>query len=31
MASGLNLWMWLECIGVFSGCCKELRHVNMLN
>ena len=24
MASGLNLWMWLECIGVFSGCCKEL-------
>ena len=25
MASGLNLWMWLECIGVVSGCCcKEV-------
>ena len=22
MASGWNLWMWLECIGVVSGCCK---------
>ena len=25
MASGRNLWVWLECIGVVSGCCcKEL-------
>ena len=24
MASGWNLWVWLECIGVVSGCyCKE--------
>ena len=22
MASGWNLWVWLECIGVVSGCCK---------
>ena len=25
MASGWNLWAWLECIGVVSGwCCKEV-------
>ena len=25
MTSGWNLWVWLECIGVFSGCCcKEV-------
>ena len=25
MASGWNLWVWLECIGVVSGCCcKDL-------
>ena len=25
MASGWNLWVWLECIGVASGrCCKEV-------
>ena len=25
MASGLNLWVWLKCIGVVSGfCCKEV-------
>ena len=25
MASGWNIWMWLECIGVVSGCCcKEV-------
>ena len=23
MASEWNLWVWLECIGVVSGCCKE--------
>ena len=21
MASGWNLWVWLQCIGVASGCC----------
>ena len=21
MASGRNLWVWLPCIGVVSGCC----------
>ena len=24
MASGWNLWVWLECTGVVSGCCKEV-------
>ena len=24
MTSGWNLWVWLECIGVVSGCCKEI-------
>ena len=25
MASGWNLWVWLQCIGVGSGCCcKEV-------
>ena len=24
MASGWNLWVWLECIGVVSWCCKEV-------
>ena len=25
MASGWNLWVWLECVGVASGCCcKEV-------
>ena len=25
MASGWNLWVWLECIGAVSGCCcKEV-------
>ena len=28
MASGWNLWMWLECIGVVSGyCCKHTKVV----
>ena len=26
MASGWNLWVWLPCIGVVSGCCcKEVQ------
>ena len=24
MVSGWNLWVWLECIGVVSGCCEEV-------
>ena len=24
VASGWNLWVWLKCIGVVSGCCKEV-------
>ena len=23
MESGCNLWVWLECIGVVSGCCRK--------
>ena len=29
MASGWNLWVWLECIGVVSGCVRR-RYINML-
>ena len=32
MASGCNLWVWLECIGVVSGCCcKEVYRVRRLH
>ena len=27
MASGWNLWVWLECIGVVSECCCKEVHV----
>ena len=27
MASGWNLWVWLQCIGVASGCCCKEVHV----
>ena len=31
MASGWNLWVWLECIGVVSECCcKEVRYIDIL-
>ena len=30
MASGWNLWVWLPCIGVVSGCCKEVYKINIL-
>ena len=31
MASGWNLWVWLECIGVVSGwCCKEVQYIDIL-
>ena len=29
MASGWNLWVWLECIGVVSGCCCR-RYIDFL-
>ena len=29
MASGWNLWVGLECIGVVRGCCVR-RHINFL-
>ena len=25
MASGWNLWVWLQCIGVVSGCCNVVK------
>ena len=27
MASGWNLWVWLQCIGVVSGCCCKEVHI----
>ena len=32
MASGWNLWVWLPCIGVVSGCCciKDWRYIDIL-
>ena len=30
MASGWNLWVWLECIGVVSGCCCIRRYIDIL-
>ena len=31
MASEWNLWVWLECIGVVSGCCcKEVYSIDIL-
>ena len=31
MASGWNLWVQLECIGVVSGCCcKEVWYIDFL-
>ena len=32
MARGWNLWVWLECIGVVSGCCgKEVYNYNYID
>ena len=31
VASGWNLWVWLECIGVVSGCCCKEVQWNPLN
>ena len=30
MASGWNLWVWLECIGVVSGWCCIRRYIDIL-
>ena len=30
MASGWNLWVWLECIGVVSGCCCKEVYIYIL-
>ena len=30
MASGWNLWVWLQCIGVVSGCCCKEVYVDIL-
>ena len=31
MVSGWNLWVWLQCIGVASGCCcKDWRYIDIL-
>ena len=30
MASGWNLWVWLECIGVASGCCCMEMYIDFL-
>ena len=29
MASGWNLWVWLQCIGVASRCCCK-RYIDIL-
>ena len=32
MARGWNLWVWLKCIGVVSGCCgKEVYNYNYID
>ena len=32
MASVWNLWVWLECIGVVSGCCcKEVPYSGLFS
>ena len=30
MASGWNLWVWLPCIGVVSGCCCKEVYIDIL-
>ena len=31
MASAWNLWLWLPCIGMVSGCCcKEVYYIDIL-
>ena len=28
--AGWNLWVWLECIGVVSGCCCKEVYIHSL-
>ena len=30
VASGWKLWVWLECIGMVSGCCYIRRYIDIL-
>ena len=30
MASGWNLWVWLPCIGMVSGCCCNEVYIDIL-
>ena len=30
MASGWNLWVWLQCIGVASRCCYKEVYIDIL-
>ena len=30
MASGWNLWVWLQCIGVASQCCYKKVYIDIL-
>ena len=30
MDSGWNLWVWLQCIGVVSGCCCKEVYIDIL-
>ena len=30
IANGWNLWVWLECRGVVSGCCCIRRYIDIL-
>ena len=30
MADGWILWVWLQCIGVVGGCCKEIYRFPLL-
>ena len=31
VASEWNLWVWLQCIGMVSGCCcKEVQYIDIL-
>ena len=31
MVNGWNLWVWLQCIGVVIGCCKEVYRYSHIN
>ena len=31
MASGWNLWVWLQCIGVASRCCYVIRRYRYID